>query len=269
MKKIFIYVFCILIVLNASILIYRINKDNNMNFENVFSEVSTFKEENNDRYIKYKNTHNNLSNEEIVKIVNLSLDYNFYENTMDALNKNTKLILVNKYYALSSDYVPDDLINYNGPYAINNNIRGNKEAYSHFKDLYNDASSVGLTIKIISAYRDYNYQKALYEGYLKNDPVDIVDTYSARAGHSEHQTGYAFDLYNVTLPYTSFGDTLEYEWLKINAHLYGFIIRYTEDNKNITGYKNEPWHIRYVGIKEATYIYENNITLEEYLLNKK
>ena len=66
-----------------------------MNFENVFSEVSTFKEENNDRYIKYKNTHNNLSNEEIVKIVNLSLDYNFYENTMDALNKNTKLILVN------------------------------------------------------------------------------------------------------------------------------------------------------------------------------
>ena len=113
------------------------------------------------------------------------------------------------------------------------------------------------------------YQKALYEGYLKNDPVDIVDTYSARAGHSEHQTGYAFDLYNVTLPYTSFGDTLEYEWLKINAHLYGFIIRYTEDNKNITGYKNEPWHIRYVGIKEATYIYENNITLEEYLLNKK
>ena len=60
----------------------------------------------------------------------------------------------------------------------------------------------------------------------------------------------------------------EYVWLKDNAHLYGFIIRYTEENKNITGYKNEPWHIRYVGISHATYMYENNKTLEEYLLNK-
>ena len=79
---------------------------------------------------------------------------------------------------------------------------------------------------------------------------------------------YAFDLYNVLKSYTDFGSTKEYEWLKINAHLYGFIIRYTKDNTNITGYKDEPWHIRYVGIENAKYIYENGITLEEYLLNK-
>ena len=144
---------------------------------------------------------------------------------------------------------------------------GSSEAYNHFKDMYNDAVSLGLNIKIISAYRSYEYQKKLYEGYLKNDSVEVVDTYSARAGSSEHQTGYAYDIYNTVKAYTDFGSTEEYKWVKDNAHLYGFIIRYTSDNTKITGYKNEPWHIRYVGIDAAKYIYENNITLEEYILN--
>ena len=148
------------------------------------------------------------------------------------------------------------------------NVLADKEASEAFKFMSTDASAIGLTIKTISAYRSYEYQKKLYEGYLINDPEEIVDTYSARAGHSEHQTGLAFDIYNVEKPYTSFGETKEYEWVKINAHKYGFIIRYKEDNSFITGYKDEPWHIRYVGVDNATYIYENNITLEEYILNK-
>ena len=94
-----------------------------------------------------------------------------------------------------------------------------------------------------------------------NYTKEMVDTFSARAGHSEHQTGLSFDVYNIEKPYTSFGETNEYKWLKINAHKYGFIIRYTTDNSYITGYKDEPWHIRYVGVDNATYIYQNNITL--------
>lgn len=237
--------------------------------KNVFNEISTYKDENKDRYNSYKENNNNLSLEEIVKNVNINLDYEFYKKTFESINKHTPLVLVNKYYNLGSDYVPKNLVNFEYPYAINNTIKGEKEAYDHFKDMASDARAINLTIKIVSAYRDYEYQKNLYENYLKNEPIEVVDTYSARAGHSEHQTGYAFDVYNVEKPYTSFGETDEFKWLKNNGHLYGFIIRYKEDNTRITGYKNEPWHIRYVGIENATYIYENNITLEEYLLNKK
>lgn len=242
------------------------DKDNEIPLE--FSTVTTFKEENYERYLNYKNNNPNLSDEEIVMRINVFLDYNFYEKKIEALNKNTPLILVNKYYYIDDTYIPDNLVEVSIKYASGGSIYADSEAVSHFALMCNDASAVNLSIKTISAYRSYDYQKKLYEGYLKNDTVASVDTYSARAGHSEHQTGYAFDVYDSKNPYTSFGDTDEFEWVKINAHKYGFIVRYTEENSYITGYKNEPWHLRYVGVDAATYIYQNNITLEEYLLNK-
>lgn len=221
------------------------------------------------RYINYGKNNIDLSIDDIIKRVNVNLDIDFYENTKEALFIGTYLVLVNKHYYLPEDYVPNDLELVNYKYTSGIEIYARKEALEKFEEMCSDASSIGLIIKAISAYRSYEYQNNLYQKYLLNDPKEIVDTYSARKGHSEHQTGLSFDLYNVILPYTKFGDTNEYKWLKDNAHKYGFIFRYTEDNSYITGYKNEPWHIRYVGITHSTYIYNNNITLEEYLLNKK
>jgi len=238
-----------------------------MNSKEEFYHVSTYKEENYKRYITYKEKNENLNNEEIIKRVNTYLDYEFYKKRIDAINKNTPLILVNKYYYLDETYIPDNLIEIDINFASKGGIYAEKEAVKYFEELSTDAKSIGLTIKTISAYRSFDYQKNLYEGYLKNDTQEIVDTYSARPGHSEHQTGYAFDLYNEKISYTSFGKTKEFEWIKINAHKYGFIIRYTEESSYITGYKSEPWHLRYVGKNAAEYIYKNNITLEEYLLN--
>lgn len=271
MKNIFKAVLIIFIFLYALFLIGKgdkmFNKENN-NDITIYSNISNYKEENKKRYIKYGKNNEELSMEEVVKRVNINLDINFYEDIEEALNKNTNLVLVNKHYYLDKNYIPNNLLLVDYKYTSGIKVYAQKEAKEKFEEMSTDASVVGLTIKTISAYRSYEYQEKLYEQYLLNDPQEIVDTYSARKGHSEHQTGLSFDVYNVVKPYTSFGDTKEYEWVKINAHKYGFIIRYTKDNEYITGYKDEPWHLRYVGVDVATYIYENDITLEEYLLNK-
>ena len=153
--------------------------------------------------------------------------------------------------------------------AVRYDIKLETKAKEAFEKLCLDAKELGYKIVGVSGYRSYNTQKIIYNNYLKSDSIKNVDTYSARAGHSEHQTGYAIDVSNNNLPYNKFGSTTEYQWAKDNIHKYGFIIRYTTDNQYITGYKNEPWHFRYVGIEAATYIYNNSITLEEYLLNNK
>ena len=98
----------------------------------------------------------------------------------------------------------------------------------------------------------------MVSGYSK----EYADAYSARPGHSEHQTGYTIDCNTID---TNFGSTPEGIWLRDHCHEYGFIIRYPLGRENITGYAYEPWHIRYVGVEYATEIYEQGLTLEEYL----
>ena len=93
---------------------------------------------------------------------------------------------------------------------------------------------------------------------------------SARKGHSEHQTGLAVDVSDIFGEYDDFANTKEFEWMMDNAYKYGFILRYPKYKTDITGFKYEPWHYRYIGIDMAKYLYNNNLTLEEYyLINKK
>lgn len=156
------------------------------------------------------------------------------------------ILVVNKTYALPADYNPGV----------------NSEAQAAFDRMQAAAAAEGLNIYISSGFRSYDYQAGLYQRYVDKDGKAEADRYSARAGHSEHQTGLAFDLNSIE---ESFADTKEGKWVNQNCHKYGFIIRYPSDKEDITGYKWEPWHIRYLGEDTAQAVYDSGLCLEEYL----
>ena len=130
------------------------------------------------------------------------------------------------------------------------------------------AKKDGVNFMLASGYRSYNFQKNLYASYVKKSGQAEADKTSARAGHSEHQTGLAADLEPTSRQCeidTCFGELPEGRWLAANAWRYGFIIRYQQSTEAITGYEYEPWHIRYVGSDLAAEMHNQNIaTLEEF-----
>lgn len=157
------------------------------------------------------------------------------------------ILIANKTYSLPSTYTPGLL----------------PELNNAFEKLKNAAAEDGISLKIISGFRSYHSQNSIYNNYVARDGKKEADTYSARPGHSEHQTGLAIDVNSLMF---DFGETKEGKWLQNHAHQYGFIIRYPEGKEAITGYRYEPWHLRYVGeLSKELYNDGNWITLEEYL----
>lgn len=179
------------------------------------------------------------------------------------------LLLVNKSHAIAADYEPNDLVD--GKPAVSGGSgyqKMRKPAAAAFKKLAAAAKEEGFTIKITSGYRPYAYQKQLFERYVNKDGRYSAEQYSAEPGHSEHQTGLVADVSSPSVNYNlvqAYGSTQEGKWLAKHAHKYGFIIRFPEGKESITGYKYEPWHIRYVGKDAAKEIYKQKLTLEEYL----
>ena len=155
-------------------------------------------------------------------------------------------LIVNKTYGMDSSYNPGGLTS---------------ECASAFENLRRAAAEDGVTIYIESGFRSYEEQERLYEQYVNERGKEAADTFSARPGHSEHQTGLTIDCNNAS---DSFDGTPEAEWLAEHAYEYGFIIRYPKGKESITGYKYEPWHIRYVGKSLAQELNESGQTLEEY-----
>jgi len=187
---------------------------------------------------------------------------NFYKNIKFIEPKDYDFI-VNKNYKLKQDYVPNDLQKINLEYSCDNKYL-REIAKIKFEEMAFDAKEEGYNIIAVSAYRSYDYQEKLYNNYVKDKGLYYADMCSARAGHSEHQTGLAVDIADLSLDYDNFEKTKEFKWVKNNAHKYGFIMRYPKAKFHITGFKYEPWHYRYVGTDIATHIYNNNLTLEEY-----
>lgn len=181
--------------------------------------------------------------------------------TKDGVTYVDGYMIANKTYSLPSDYVPTGT--HKAVEEDNCQECIIEEAYQAYTKMKSDAASQGLSLWIASGYRSYSYQENLYNGYVKRSGKEAADTFSSRAGYSEHQTGYAFDLNSVT---DDFATTKEGIWINENCYKYGFILRYPKGKENETGYKYESWHLRYVGIELASKLYNAGdwITMEDY-----
>lgn len=179
-------------------------------------------------------------------------------------------VLVNRDHLLPKNYVPDDLVYVDIPfdtYGKKENHKMRKAAAKAVKALISKAKKNKLNLFGISAFRSYKRQKDIYKRNIKHKGKEKTDYYSAEAGSSEHQTGLTIDLSTRSIGYDlveALAHTKEGKWLEKNCYKYGFIIRYPKGKEKITGYKYEPWHIRYVGKNMAKYLYQKNLTLEEY-----
>ena len=249
--------------LDQDLLMRLINEDilNDGNASELFRlyQSERFIPENESLYLQYLHTYGSL--DEMMEIVNTKRYLELFSDISPVDMSKGDLILVNKYYQLAQDYVPEDLV-YIDPAVGRGRIR--EKVYEAYLKLLEDAEALGYDLYIVSSFRSYDYQDGLYNKYLATDPREVVDTYSARPGHSEHQTGMALD---VTVPGYSlddFGKTDAAKWLNENCCHYGFIIRYPADKTNITGYIEEPWHIRYLGIETAEDVYAHHMTYDEY-----
>ncbi len=188
---------------------------------------------------------------------------NFYKNIKMIDHPDAIMVLVNKTYQLDDHYVPSDLETISISYAYENK-QLRREAKDAFENLSQEALSLGFRIVATSAYRDYDYQKKLFEEYVSDKGEVYALECSAKPGHSEHQTGLAVDVSGSNDDYDEFESSPEFPWMKENAHRYGFILRYPKGKERITGFKYEPWHYRYVGTEVAKIIYDEGLTLEEY-----
>ena len=215
-------------------------------------------------YLEYQQEHLDKPLTKIVEIINTNVDKEYYSETFKTDITLNSLMLVNKYYYLDDTYKPDNLVSIPTTYAYGekNSKRVTKDTYDAFLELWNASHDNGYYLMVSSAYRDYEHQQDVYDDYKEKGGTEYADTIAARAGHSEHQTGYTIDMFEMGYTQKTFHESDSYKWLLDNAHKYGFILRYPEDKEDITGYSFESWHYRYVGVSAATYIYENNITYD-------
>lgn len=217
-----------------------------------------------DRYLAYAEKNKETSIKDVVAIVNVNRDYDFYEHDIDTDIEKGILINVNKYYTLPNNFEPIDISDISIRYSYSGN-RMTKEANDAYVSMWNAAKAEGFTLIVNSSYRDFASQERVYNNIKASSGQKEADKVAARPGHSEHQTGLAIDVFEIGNQATStFKDSPAYTWLKDNAHLFGYIERYPEDKEYLTGYSFESWHWRYVGEEVATIMHNEDITFDEY-----
>ena len=222
--------------------------DNYDSVENLKINVTYDKEINTTISGDYIITYEAIDTNNNVTTINRTVTVSPYEKikVIDGITYVDGVLIANKNYSLPNNYNPGV----------------NEEAYNQLTILQNDALVQEHNLPLVSGFRSYWDQNRIYNNYVSIYGQEETDTFSARPGTSEHQTGLAFDIGAID---DDMGNWPSGIWLKENAHKYGFIIRYPEGKQHITGYKYEPWHIRYLGVDLATRVYNSGLTLEEYL----
>lgn len=217
----------------------------------------------------------------VVNGVTFPIDLSAYESYLNPQGdkRDAYLVLVNKTATVGADFAPAKTVDLNKAYTYNRSrsVPMDTQAATAMEAMFKAMFAAGYTdMWVTSGYRSYDYQVSLYNSYVQQEMAAnskltraeaeaIVDTYSARAGTSEHQTGLCADLHNLSSAQQKFAKEKAYTWLCENAWKFGFILRFPEDKTDITGYSFEPWHWRYVGRYHAYKIWSAGICLEEYL----
>ncbi len=189
----------------------------------------------------------------------------YYTNVQRINEPSSLLVLVDKFHQLDNSYIPEDLEKIDPMYNSGELVL-RREARLAFEEMCREADTCGLHLEAISTYRSYTYQNQVY---YKNMTPDIPledyqkerDKVSARAGHSEHQTGLAVDINDLE---QTFENTPEGKWLAKNSFKFGFILRYPKGKEYITGYDYEPWHFRYLGKEVAEAVQLSRLTYDEF-----
>jgi LAS superfamily LD-carboxypeptidase LdcB len=213
-----------------------------------------------DRYLSWAEAHPEDTVENTVFSVNADRDLTFYGTVSEIANPSGLGVLVNKHHVLPAGYVPE-LEALGAGYGYGS-LR--PEAAQAFRAMADAARAEGVSLRSVSAYRSYAGQKVTHNNYLKKYKRSVVDSFSARPGHSEHQTGLALDI-NAASSRAHFENTPAFAWLKEHCAEYGFILRYDQGKEAVTGYRFEPWHYRYVGVEAAKACMEQGLCYEEYL----
>lgn len=192
----------------------------------------------------------------------------FYKDIRETDTRMGILILCNKQYKLPESYEPNELMDIPENYHVadGKEYKMEKKAAEAFIEMSDAAwyeSEKTIDLRVVSGYRSHSYQTWLYNYYKDQYGMAEADTYSARPGHSEHETGLCCDINVVS---NEFENTPAFEWLMNNAANYGFILRYPKGKEHITGYMYESWHWRYIGVEDALALVESGLTYDEYYL---
>ena len=177
-------------------------------------------------------------------------------------NKRIFQVLVNKFHYLDNTYNSDEMKKISNVYSYGDNQKVTEDTFNAFLDMWNAAKKENLTLIINSSFRSYEDQDEIYKTYYNLYGESYVKKYTAKPGFSEHQTGLSLDI--ASAKSDIFENSKEFKWMKENAYKYGYILRFPKTKAEITGFRYEAWHYRYVGKDIAKYMYENNLTFDEY-----